>query len=104
MLWIISRVYKPFPPGERAARQEPQRQAHRDYLHHHKNVVVLAGPTMTDDGKETTGSTIIVNMGSRAEVEEFLKGDPFVKADLFASINISLQRKGHWNPEVAEGA
>jgi uncharacterized protein YciI len=104
MLWIVSRVYKPLPPAERAARQDPQRQAHRDYLHSRPEAVILAGPTVTDDGKETTGSQILVNMGSREEVETFIKGDPFVKADIFASITISRLRPGYWNPEAAKGA
>jgi len=100
MLWAISRVAAP----DFAAMREKGLQAHIDYLHSQKNILVVSGATLTDDGDAVTGSLLIVNVGSRAEATAFLDGDPFTKAGLFRSATITRMRKGQWNPQAAEGA
>ena len=100
MLWAISCTDK---PGS-AATREKVLQPHRNYLQSQKAILVLAGATQTDDGKEPTGSLFIVNVGSRAEARAFSDGDPFTKAGVFATITITRMRKGQWNPGAAEGA
>jgi len=79
-------------------------QAHLDYLRSQKNILVVSGATLTDDGKEVTGSLLVVNAGSRAEAQAFVDGDPFQKAGMFPSVTITRMRKGQWNPLAAEGA
>jgi uncharacterized protein YciI len=98
MLWTISCTDKP----NTAAIREKVLQPHRDYLQSQKGILVLAGATQTDDGKEAIGSLFVVNVGSRAEAKAFSDGDPFTKAGVFAAITIT--RKGQWNPGAAEGA
>ena len=100
MLWAISRVAAP----NFAAMREKGLQAHLDYLHSQKSVLVVSGATVSDDGKEFIGSLLIVNVGSRAEAKAFVDGDPFTKAGLFTNVTITRMRKGQWNPQAAEGA
>jgi len=100
MLWAITRVAGP----DFAARREKGLQAHLDYLRSQKGVLVVSGATLTDDGKEVTGSLLIVNVGSRAEAQAFVDGDPFQKSGLFTSVTITRMRKGQWYPQAAEGA
>ena len=100
MLWAISRVAAP----SFAAMREKILQPHLDYLRSQKSILVLSGATVSDDGKDFTGSLLIVNVGSRAEARAFVDGDPFTKAGMFTDVRITRMRKGQWNPEAAEGA
>ena len=100
MLWAIACVDKPNSADARAS----VLQTHREYLQSKKNILVVAGPTQTDDGNQAIGSLFVLNVNSRAEAKAFSDGDPFTKAGVFASITITRMRKGQWNPEAAEGA
>jgi uncharacterized protein YciI len=100
MLWAIHCVDNP----NTAAIREQHLTAHRDYLKSQKNILVLSGATQTDDGTEATGSMFIIHVNSRAEAQAFSDGDPFTRHGVFSSVNITRMRKGHWFPEVAEGA
>ena len=100
MLWAISCADNP----NTATIREKVLQPHRDYLQSQKGILVLAGATQTDDGKEATGSLFVVNVGSRAEAKAFSDGDPFTKNGVFKSVTITRMRKGQWNPQAAEGA
>lgn len=100
MLWTIFCVDKP----NSAPMRDKARERHRAYLRSQKGILVLAGATQTDDGKEQDGSLFVINVGSRAEAEAFSNGDPLRQSGAFASIVIKRTRKGMWNPEAAEGA
>jgi uncharacterized protein len=100
MFWAISRVAAP----NFAAMREKGLQAHLDYLHSRKKILVVSGATLTDDGNQVTGSLLIVNVNSRAEAKAFVDEDSFQKAGMFTSVTITRMRKGQWNPEAAEGA
>ena len=100
MLWAISRVAAP----NFAAMREKGLQAHLDFLHSQKKILVVSGATLTDDGKDVTGSLLVVNVGSRAEAKAFVDADPFQKAGMFTNVTITRMRKGQWNPGAAEGA
>ena len=99
MLWAISRVAAP----NFAAMREQALQPHLDYLQSQRGIVVISGGTLTDDGKEVTGSLLIVNVNSRSEAKAFSDGDPFSKGGMFKSVTITRMRKGTWNPQAAEG-
>ena len=101
MLWAISRVVA---GPNFAAMREKGLQPHLDYLHSQKNILVVSGATLSDDGKAVTGSLLIVNVGSRAEAKAFVDNDPFQKSGLFTNVTITRMRKGQWNPQAAEGA
>ena len=100
MLWAISRA----AAQNFAAMREKGLQAHLDYLHSQKKILVVSGATLTDDGNEVIGSLLIVNVNSRAEAKAFVDGDPFTKAGMFKNVTITRMRKGQWNPQAAEGA
>ena len=100
MLWIISCVDNP----NTAATRAEVMQAHRSYMQAHKDKVVLAGPTQTDDGAQSIGSLFVINVNSRAEAKAFSDGDPFTQNGVFSSVTITRMRKGQWNPGAAEGA
>lgn len=100
MLWAISRVAAP----NFAEMREKGLQAHLDYLHSQKKILVVSGATLTDDGKQIVGSLLIVNVNSRAEAKAFADADPFQKAGMFTGVTITRMRKGQWNPQAAEGA
>jgi hypothetical protein len=100
MLWAISRV----AAANFAAMREKGLQAHLDYLHSQKKILVVSGATLTDDGKDIVGSLLIVNVNSRAEAKAFADADPFQEAGMFKDVTITRMRKGQWNPGAAEGA
>jgi uncharacterized protein len=100
MLWVISCIDNPNTAAVRAAHLQP----HRDYLQSQKGILVLAGATQTDDGKEAIGSLFVVNANSRADAKKFSDGDPFTQNGVFSGITITRMRKGQWNPAAAEGA
>ena len=100
MLWAIARVAGPKFTQLREKLLEP----HLDYLRSQKKILVLSGGTTSDDGKEFVGSLLIVNVGTRAEAQAFVDGDPFTQAGLFTDVTITRMRKGQWNPEAADRA
>ena len=100
MLWTISRVAAP----DFAEKREKGLQPHSEYLRSQKNILVISGPTTSDDGKHFLGSLLIVNVKSRAEAQAFVDGDPFTKDGLFTSVTITRMNKGHFNPSAIEGA
>jgi hypothetical protein len=100
MLWAISRKAAPNFTADRDKHLKP----HIDYLVSQKKILVVSGATTTDDGKDFTGSLLIVNVGSRAEAQAFVDGDPFTRARMFTDVTITRMRKGQWNPQAAEGA
>jgi uncharacterized protein YciI len=100
MLWFISCVNKP----NTGAKRDELRPEHSAYLTRRKDVLVLSGPTQSDDGSELTGSVFIINANSRAEAKAFSDNDPFTQAGLYSSVTITRMRKGQWNPEVGDRA
>ena len=81
--------------------REATRETHLAYLERNKNIVVLAGGTLAEDGKTRTGSVFIVNVPSREAAEKFSAEEPFRKAGLFQTVKITRMRRGQWNPQNA---
>lgn len=100
MLWAITCTDK----ANTAAIREEHLLPHREYLQSQKGILVLAGATQTDDGKEAIGSLFVVNVDSRDKAKAFSDGDPFTKAGVFSNVTITRMRKGQWNPDACEGA
>lgn len=65
------------------------RPAHVDYLNglNAEGKLVLAGPTLGDDGKPN-GSIVIVNADTRAEAQAIADADPYAGAGLFSAVEI----------------
>lgn len=97
MLYIIYQVDKPNSEAIRAA----HRAAHFAYLDDHRDILVLGGAMLAEDGTTRTGSVLIINVGSREEAERFSANEPFRKAGLFERVDITRMRRGQWNPEAA---
>ena len=100
MLWAINCTDK----ANTAEIREKHLLPHRAYLQSQKGILVLAGATQTDDGKEAIGSLFVVNVDSREKAKAFSDGDPFTQNGVFSSITITRMRRGQWNPEACEGA
>jgi len=77
------------------------RAAHFAYLDQHRDILVLGGALLDDDGSKRTGSCLIVNVAGRAQAEDFSRNEPFRKAGLFKSVKITRMRRGQWNPAAA---
>ena len=76
-------------PGTSALRQE-LRPAHRAWLREHPGHavrVVHGGPTLDAEGG-MNGTLLVVEAGTRQEVERFLDADPYVRGGLFARVEI----------------
>lgn len=97
MLFII---YQQDAPGSAAIRARVK-QAHFDYLEQHRDMLVLGGAMLADDGVERTGSVLIINVPDRAAAEAFSANEPLRCAGVFASVRITRMRRGQWNPGAA---
>ena len=97
MLYLIYQEDRP----DGLAVREATREAHLEYLERHKDIVVLAGGTLAEDGTTRTGSAFIINVPSREAAEKFSADEPFRKAGLFQVVKITRMRRGQWNPQAA---
>ena len=97
MLYIIYQEDRPDAAALRAA----HREAHFAYLEKHKDILVLGGALLADDGKTRTGSVLVINAPDLAAAEAFSQDEPFRKAGLFSTVKISRMRRGQWNPAAA---
>ena len=84
MLFAIICVDKPDSAHIRAQ----NRPAHLDHLRAVEARIAIAGPTQTEDRARPTGSLLILDFDSRAEVEAFAAGDPYNRAGLFETVTI----------------
>lgn len=62
------------------------RQAHLDYVATHRDLVVLAGPLLSDDGEGMLGSLFILEAEEPAQVERFHDQDPYTLAGLWQRV------------------
>ena len=85
-------IYCKDKPGHGDLRAE-NRPAHIDYLKTHADKIVAAGPMLTDDGEGVVGSTLILELGDKAEAEAWAANDPYALAGLFGSVEILPWRK-----------
>ena len=97
MLYLIHGVDGPDVARIRAA----TREAHFAYLEKHRDILVLGGATLADDGVARTGSVLIINVPGRAEADAFARDEPFRKAGLFTQHTVTRMRRGQWNPAAA---
>ncbi|MGH7089236.1 MAG: YciI family protein [Stellaceae bacterium] len=97
MLYIIYQEDREGGQSVRAA----EREHHLAYLERHKDILVLGGALLDEDGKTRTGSCLIVNAPDLAAAEAFSRDEPFRKAGLFSLVKITRMRRGQWNPAAA---
>ena len=97
MLYII---YQEDGPGSATLREE-HKPAHFAYLKEHKDILVLGGAMLADDGVERIGSVLILNVPDKKTAERFSENEPLGKAGTFKSVKITRMRRGQWNPDTA---
>ena len=97
MLYIIYQVDRPGGEAIRAA----HRDAHFAYLEEHRDILVLGGAMLAEDGKTRTGSVLVINVPDREAAERFSGSEPFRRAGLFERVEITRMRRGQWNPDAA---
>jgi len=69
------------------------RAAHLEHLKAHSGQVVTAGPYISDDGSGMLGSLLVVDFEDRTGAEAFAAADPYAKAGLFDSVEITAWKK-----------
>jgi uncharacterized protein len=84
MLYALICTDKPNSLGLRKAK----RPEHVAYLQSLGKTLVLAGPFTEADGETMNGSLVVIEAASLQEAEKIAAGDPFVKAGVFASVDI----------------
>lgn len=99
MLYIIYQLDRPNPEASEIRKRV--KDTHLGYLDRHKDILVLGGALLADDGVGRLGSTLIINVPSREAAEAFSANEPFRKAGLFRSVTITRMRRGQWNPAAA---
>ena len=77
-----------------SARRVPLRDAHRDYLQYHEDIIVAHGPLLDDDAVKTIGSVVILDVADKAEAEAFWSDEPFNRAGIY-EWTIERWRFGH---------
>jgi uncharacterized protein YciI len=68
------------------------RPKHVEYLTSYNAKIVFAGPLL-DDKDGMIGSLLVMDLADRAEMDAFLKNDPYAKAGLFQSVTVHPVRK-----------
>ena len=76
-------------------------EAHLAYLAEHRDIILLGGAMLDDDGVTRVGSAFVVNVANRRQAESFSENEPFRRAGLYASVRIRRMRRAQWRPEIA---
>jgi uncharacterized protein YciI len=91
-------------------RDDPSRSArirsqflseHLQYLERHQDILLLGGAMLAEDGKTRVGSTLVLNVRDREQAIAFSRDEPFRRAGLYASIDITRMRRAQWFPANA---
>lgn len=98
MLWLIRNTNKVGADADRDA----LRSEHREYLRSFSDALVLSGPMQNDDGSENWGSIFLVSFETAEAARKFSANEPFTRAGLYHTTEITRLRKGNWNPAVAD--
>ena len=98
MLFIVQfeDVYADQP--ERLPERAEHMAGHLAFLAGHGNQVVASGALRPSADGVPTGGIWIINAESKAGVEALCKEDPFWKAGLRKSVQVSHWAKAHWSP------
>ncbi len=74
------------------------RQAHIDYVKA-EGCVVFGGPLL-DDGGDMIGSMLVLELADKAAADAFAAGDPYAKAGVFESVEITPWKFVIGNPDA----
>jgi uncharacterized protein YciI len=87
-------IYCVDKPDSSAVRMKA-RPDHLAYLVGFEDKIIFAGPLLTDDQQTMIGSLLVLDLPDRAAAEKFAANDPYRKAGLFQSVNITGWRKAY---------
>lgn len=74
-------------PGSAALRAE-HRPRHKEYLAAVADRIAFAGPLLAEDGDTMIGSLLVIDFPDRAAAQAWAAAEPFVRAGLYASVEI----------------
>jgi hypothetical protein len=80
-----------------AALRAKVREEHLKYLDANAHRLLAAGAMTADDGSGGYGGILIVDTDVRQEAEDFIAGDPFTRAGLFAQVKVTRWRKAYFD-------
>ena len=79
-------------PGCRGAGKEAPRRAHlqeqKDYIRQFGDRVIGYGHFLSDDGRNTLGTSFFMQLDDRAAANAFVSGDPLNRAGVYQSVDI----------------
>jgi uncharacterized protein YciI len=78
-----------------SARRATLREAHLAYLNQHRGIIFARGPLLNDDGNNTTGSLLMLDVANKAEAEAFWANEPFNRAGVYEWVTMERWRFGH---------
>jgi uncharacterized protein YciI len=73
--------------------RKANRAAHLDYAGTFAAQMIMGGPLLADDQETMIGSFLLMDMPTKAAVEDFCQNDPYAKAGLFESVEIHAYKK-----------
>lgn len=80
------------------------RDSHRARLrqHDHPVAVRIGGPLLDDEGA-MIGTMLVIEAETRAAVEAYLAGDPYMREGLFETVTVTGFNWGLGQPEASHG-
>ena len=85
-------IYCKDKPGHGQVRAA-NREAHLAHLKAQGDALVTAGPLTTDAGDAMVGSLIVLDLPDRGAAEKFATEDPYARAGLFETVEITAWKK-----------
>ncbi len=86
---------------DRRMAARPAHLAHSEEMHGKGKLLV--GAAMLDENKKMIGSIIILNVDSRAEVDEYLGNEPYVSGNVWQEIHVQEISVGaHYMSELVK--
>jgi uncharacterized protein YciI len=80
-------------PGATAKRTE-NRDAHTAYLNEHSDKIMVRGPLLNEEGTESMGSVLLLDVPDLDAGRDFLKGEPFHKSGVYKDVTFHRWRFG----------
>lgn len=71
--------------------RDSARQKHLEYLEANVDIVLAGGGLIDERDGSVKGGMLLIDVGTRADAERFIAGDPFTDSDLFDRVEIE-----HW--------
>lgn len=85
--------------------RQATRPAHRAYIYgHHGHVRLVYGAPLANEAGEMAGTMLLIEAPDSVAAQAFIAGDPYQKADLFASASLQALHEAAPEPQfkVAE--